>query len=58
MPLKRFTMPEITNTNANCAMIRPKKVIWLEKIKLRIAGVLAAYQATNAVNNKPQVIQP
>ncbi|MNP48067.1 hypothetical protein D3C76_1421590 [compost metagenome] len=51
-------MPEITNTSPNCAMIRPKKVIWLEKIKLRIAGVLAAYQETNAVNSIPQVIQP
>ncbi|MOA43609.1 hypothetical protein D3C78_1657780 [compost metagenome] len=58
VPLRRLTMPEITNTRPNCAIIRPKKVIWLEKIKLRIAGVLAAYQETNAVNSMPQVIQP
>lgn len=51
-------MPEITNTSASWAMIRPKKVIWLEKMKLRIAGVLAAYQETNAVSSRPQVIQP
>ncbi|CAJ0999952.1 hypothetical protein NVIRSERR_04392 [Serratia marcescens] len=57
-PLRRLTMPEITNTSASWAMIRPKKVIWLEKMKLRIAGVLAAYQETNAVSSRPQVIQP
>ncbi|MNJ63581.1 hypothetical protein D3C77_594940 [compost metagenome] len=51
-------MPEITNTRPSCRIISPKKVIWLEKIKLMIAGVCAAYQETNAVNSKPQVIQP
>ena len=39
-------------------MMSPKKVILLAKTNCITAGVLAAYQAMNAVRNSPEAIQP
>jgi len=56
--LSLCTSPDRTNTSTSWAMIRPKKVILLEKTNIITAGVFAENHATNAVSNKPQVIQP
>ena len=39
-------------------MISPKNTNRLEKIYIIRFSLLAEYQATKAVSNKPQVIQP
>ena len=56
--LSLCTSPESTNTSPSWAMIRPKKVILLEKTNIITAGVLAANHAINAVSSSPTVIQP